>query len=197
MEIEVENVDKTGSFIGSLFINGQNLAVCLLEHGYATIHEYSASESQYSSQLFAAERSARDAKKGLWKESAAVVEQETAGAVEEEKVAAGPRREYIDVVVSEYLSGSRFYVQVVNEDVRKLERLMAELSHYQNSRSGAGPHRPRVGDLVSAKFTEDDSWYRAKVRRVSSEGVEVLYIDYGNVSDRNREQSCQRRVQDF
>lgn len=158
-----------------------------MEHGYATIHEYSASESQYSSQLFAAERSARDAKKGLWKEyDEAVAEQEAAAGAVEENVAAGPRREYIDVVVSEYLSGSHFYVQVVNEDVPKLEKLMAELSHYQNSRAGAGPYRPRVGDLVSAKFTEDDSWYRAKVRRVSSEGVDVLYIDYGNVSRRRR-----------
>ncbi|KAI8137141.1 hypothetical protein BJV82DRAFT_636668 [Fennellomyces sp. T-0311] len=179
VEIHVDSVDKTGSFIGNLFINGENLAVMLLAEGLATIHEFSANESQYTNQLYNAERNARADKKGMWKNYDAEQEQQTAK--EEASLVVEPRREYIDVVISEYLSGHRVYVQVVNEDVRRLETLMYELSQYHVSRGTTdGPHKPRVGDVVSAKFTEDDSWYRAKVRRVAGGSVDVLYIDYGN-----------------
>lgn len=176
-------MDKVGCFIGNIFVNGENIAISLLERGLASIHDFSANESSYSGQLYGAERRARDEKKGLWKnydegaEKAAEEEEQAAQVVVE------PRREYIDLVISEYLSGHRFFVQIINEDVRKLETLMHELSQYHTSRGGMdGPHKPRVGDLVSAKFTEDDSWYRAKVRKVTGTNVEVFYIDYGNVS---------------
>ena len=40
---------------------------------------------------------------------------------------------------------------------------------------------PKVGDLVSAKFS-DGAWYRAKIRRASpvKREAEVTFIDYGN-----------------
>ncbi|ORY95214.1 hypothetical protein BCR43DRAFT_458884 [Syncephalastrum racemosum] len=182
VEIEIENIDKTGGFIGSLFIGGENLSVTLLEHGLVSIHDFSANESRYSSQFYAAERSARDAKKGLWKDYVEQEQAEEAAAAAAATVKDEPRREYIDIVVSEIVSGTRFYVQVVNDEIRQLEKLMAELSNYHGSRAGMeSAYKPKVGDLVSAKFTEDDAWYRAKVRRVSQQGVaEVLYIDYGN-----------------
>ncbi|XP_054285717.1 maternal protein tudor-like isoform X2 [Macrosteles quadrilineatus] len=37
-------------------------------------------------------------------------------------------------------------------------------------------------DLVAALFTDDGSWYRAKVTKKSENGIEVLFIDYGNSS---------------
>jgi staphylococcal nuclease domain-containing protein 1 len=42
---------------------------------------------------------------------------------------------------------------------------------------------PKAGDLVSAKFSSDGAWYRAKVRRASSikKEAEVVFIDYGNL----------------
>ncbi|KAI9318980.1 hypothetical protein BX666DRAFT_1876151 [Dichotomocladium elegans] len=180
VEIQVDNVDKVGSFIGTIFINGENLALALLERGLATVHDFSANESQYSSQLYNAERTARAARKGLWKDYNEEAERLAENA-EDLDVVVEPRREYIDLVISEYISGHRFYIQVINEDVRKLETLMREMSQYHTSRGSMDSgHKPRVGDLISARFTEDDSWYRAKVRRVSTSGVEVIYIDYGN-----------------
>ncbi|KAF7729367.1 hypothetical protein EC973_004624 [Apophysomyces ossiformis] len=176
VEIEIDNVDKTGSFIGNLFIQGENLAVSLLQRGFASVHEFSANESHYTNQFYTAERTAQAEKKGIWQhyeEKKAVVED-----VAEEQNA-GPRREYVDIVVSDIVSGSNFYVQIINAEIRQLETLMTELSQYQNGR----PHeaiKPRVGDVVSAQFTEDNAWYRAKVRRITHEGVHVLYIDYGN-----------------
>jgi staphylococcal nuclease domain-containing protein 1 len=175
VEIEVENVDKVGSFVGSLFVNGENLAVSLLSRGFANIHGYSADESHYVNQLYGAEREAKTEKKGLWSDY-------RGDEVEQEETAAnaGPNREYIDVVVSDIISGSHFYVQKVTDEIAKLETLMSELGQYQNGRPADPAFKPRVGENVSAKFTEDDCWYRGRVRRISHEGIEVLYIDFGN-----------------
>ncbi|KAI8382321.1 hypothetical protein BD560DRAFT_346615 [Blakeslea trispora] len=177
VEIEVENVDKVGGFVGSLFVNGENLAVALLSKGLAFIHEYSADESNYVNQLYGAEREAKSEKKGVWADytesSANQQEQENGNT-------SGPNREYIDVIVSDIISGSHFYVQKITDEIPKLEKLMSELGQYQNSHPANPSFRPRVGDNVSAKFSEDDCWYRGRVRRVSHEGIEVLYIDYGN-----------------
>jgi staphylococcal nuclease domain-containing protein 1 len=175
VEIEVENVDKVGSFVGSLFVNGENLAVSLLSRGLAYIHEYSADESHYVNQLYGAEREAKAAKKGVWADY-----QEESSAEQASANTAGPNREYIDVVVSDIISGSHFYVQKVTDEIPKLEKLMSDLGQYQNGRPADPAFKPRVGENVSAKFTEDDCWYRGRVRRISHEGIEVLYIDFGN-----------------
>jgi staphylococcal nuclease domain-containing protein 1 len=175
VEVEVENVDKIGSFVGSLFVNGENLAVSLLSRGFAHIHEYSADESHYVNQLYGAEREAKAAKKGVWADY-----QEESNADQASADAAGPNREYIDVVVSDIVSGSHFYVQKVTDEIPKLEKLMSDLGQFQNGRPADPAFKPRVGENVSAKFTEDDCWYRGRVRRISHEGIEVLYIDFGN-----------------
>ena len=38
---------------------------------------------------------------------------------------------------------------------------------------------PKAGDFVSARFTEDGEWYRARIRRNDREAkkVEVVYVD--------------------
>ena len=38
----------------------------------------------------------------------------------------------------------------------------------------------QVGDLVIAKWPEDDVWYNAKVLEVDNEYLEVEFVDYGN-----------------
>ncbi|KAI9288325.1 hypothetical protein BC943DRAFT_316272 [Umbelopsis sp. AD052] len=179
VDIEVENVDKTGGFIGSLFVNGENLSVSLLQAGYAYIHEYSANESNYANQLFSGERIAKAGKKGVWASYDEEAEKEAAQE-QEQAASATPNREYIDVIVSEVIDGNRFYVQVLNDQARKLETLMSEFAEHHKRNDEPSVAKPRNGEVVSAKFTEDDSWYRAKVRKSSPAGVEVVYVDYGN-----------------
>ena len=62
-----------------------------------------------------------------------------------------------------------------------LEELMNNLK--EENLDSAPQHTPAVGELVAAKFTEDDTWYRASVK--SNQGDSkflVFYVDYGNVS---------------
>ena len=53
--------------------------------------------------------------------------------------------------------------------------------HYRASPSVAG-FIPKAGELVSARFSADGGWYRAKIRRTSplKKEAEVTFIDFGN-----------------
>ncbi|KAF9978105.1 hypothetical protein BGZ73_003677 [Actinomortierella ambigua] len=180
VEIEVDSLDKTGGFIGSMFLNkNDNVAVALLEEGLATIHSYSADQSKHANQLYAAERLAQTARKNIW-----TTVDPSAAAEEEVEADDKPlKKEYLDVVVSEIVSGGHFYVQTINKNIQELEKLMAELGTYHKDPAVAAPPnwKPRNHEVVSAKFTEDNQWYRAKVlRSVDAKSVEVIYIDYGN-----------------
>ena len=63
---EIENVDKTGGFIGSLYTeNGDNVAVLLLENGLATLHGPSADQSRHVNQLYSAETRAKASLKNV------------------------------------------------------------------------------------------------------------------------------------
>ena len=64
--IDVEAVDKTGGFIGTMFTDaGDNVAVLLLEEGLATLHGPSADQSRYVNQLYAAETRAKASLKNV------------------------------------------------------------------------------------------------------------------------------------
>ncbi|CAB5297965.1 unnamed protein product [Rhizophagus irregularis] len=180
VDIEVENIDKTGGFIGTMWIKNENFAVMLLRDGFASVHDYSASQSSYSQQLYAAEESAKTEKKNIWslQDNEVSKEQEVAIVTEVE-----PRKEYVDIVVTEIISGGRFYLQVINDDIHKLEKMMSEFSLYhKNNASSSSSFTPKNNEMVSAQFTEDNRWYRAKIRKVipDSKSAEVIYVDYGN-----------------
>ncbi|SLM34826.1 transcription factor (snd1 p100) [Lasallia pustulata] len=66
VEIDVENTDKAGGFIGTLYVNRENFAKLLVEEGLASVHAYSAEQSGTATDLFAAEQRAKEAHKGLW-----------------------------------------------------------------------------------------------------------------------------------
>jgi len=56
VEIEIETVDKSGGFIGTLWLNKiENAAVALTQEGLATVHSYSADTLPWSKQLYSAE----------------------------------------------------------------------------------------------------------------------------------------------
>ena len=59
---------------------------------------------------------------------------------------------------------------------------------------------PRVGQVCCAQFSEDHDWYRAVVTYVSEAGVQVKFVDYGNIDmalmvKQLREEFCSLPVQ--
>ena len=56
VEIEINDVDKSGGFIGALYINKtENVAITLAREGLATVHSYSADGLPWARQLYDAE----------------------------------------------------------------------------------------------------------------------------------------------
>ncbi|KAJ1960903.1 hypothetical protein GGI12_003550 [Dipsacomyces acuminosporus] len=190
VEAEFEGVDKSGGFIGTIWMNKtESLAENLLQEGLATVHDFSAEQSPYTNRLYSAERRAKNDKLGVWADYDAAAEAKKIEQQEEEqkRLQAAPteplkpRIEFLDVVVSELVSPSSFYVQIAKPSaIRELEDLMADLAISQQP-AGAD-FAPKAGQLVSACYTVGDEWHRAKIRKVlpGKKEFEVVYVDFGN-----------------
>ena len=56
VEVEFDTVDKTGGFIGSMYLNQtENVAIALVKEGLATVHAYSAENLSWAKALTDAE----------------------------------------------------------------------------------------------------------------------------------------------
>ncbi|GAA5833480.1 hypothetical protein JCM9279_001538 [Rhodotorula babjevae] len=189
VEFSVDATDKSGGFIGRLFYNGQDVATMLVREGLAKVDEYSNAK-----ELWTAQEEAQAARRNIWSSFDPAAAAAASGADSSAAGASTPapkRTEYLDVVVSEVRGGTEtvpfsFSVQVLEDGgIPALEKLMGDLTLFHQDDAQApvpGNFVPRSGDLVSAKFSVDNAWYRAKVRRSNpaKKEAEVVYIDYGN-----------------
>lgn len=116
-----------GGFIGSLYITNNNIkqqsssssvGALLLQQGFATLHDYSASQSTTYRDLVAAEKVAKDTRKGYW----SIVDPAT---VEVEEVSSGSLRDQKiptpvhELTVSEISSGGKIFIQVFSDGKKK------------------------------------------------------------------------------
>jgi staphylococcal nuclease domain-containing protein 1 len=192
VEIDVEEIDKVGGFIGSLYINRESFAKLLLEEGYASVHAYSAEKSGNATELFAAEKKAKEARKGLWHDWDPSHDEDTGAASANggAQAAAGTsngdsvkrQADYRDVVITHVDESGHLKLQQIGSSTDALEKLMGQFRsfHLSNGTALSGP--PKVNEVVAAKFSADGDWYRAKVKRNDREkkAAEIVYIDYGN-----------------
>ncbi|KAK4705914.1 staphylococcal nuclease domain-containing protein 1, partial [Phenoliferia sp. Uapishka_3] len=184
VEFLVEATDKSGGFIGKMFLGNDDVAVLLVREGLAKVDEYAS----VSKDLTEAQEEAKSARKNIWSSFDPSAEAEANGSNGHAAAPASARKEYVDIVVSDVRGGGEtpfsFAVQILaNGGIPALENLMSELTIFQQGADGAPANFvPRSNDVVSAKFTADDTWYRARVRKSNpaKKEAEVLYIDYGN-----------------
>ncbi|KAL4634705.1 hypothetical protein ACB092_04G219400 [Castanea dentata] len=181
VEIEVETVDRNGTFLGSMWESKTNLAVSLLEAGLAKLQTSFGSDRIPDIHLLEqAEKSAKRQKLKIW-ENYVEGEEVPNGAVVESK-----QKEVLKVMVTEVLGGGKFYVQTVGDQkVASIQQQLASLSLQEAPVIGA--FNPKKGDIVLAQFSADNSWNRAMIVNAPRGPVEspkdkfeVFYIDYGN-----------------
>jgi len=183
VDIEIHDVDKSGGFIGALYLNKtENAAVTLAREGLATVHSYSADGLSWARQLYDAEAEAKREKRNIWKDYDE--DAEATQEVPQEADSGALKPEYLDIIISDVrtANGFSFSVQILNtEGIASLEKLMRDFSLHHKGAAATPGFVPKGGDLVSAKFS-DGSWYRARVRRASpvKKEAEVTFIDYGN-----------------
>ncbi|KAL1405286.1 hypothetical protein Q8F55_008913 [Vanrija albida] len=183
VEIAFDSTDKQGGFVGALYAGGANVAVELARAGLANVHEFTAKQLPFGAELQAAEEEAKKANRGVWSSYTG----EEVATVTDDKAAVALPPQYLDVYVSAVRENDpfSFSVQVLDDkSAASLEKLMSDFSLHHRSPANAAPagFSPKTGDIVSAKFTEDDRWYRAKVKRSSAlkKEAQVYFIDYGN-----------------
>lgn len=183
VEIEVETVDRVGTYLGSLWESKTNMAVALLEAGLAKLHPSFSAERTVDGHLLAqAEENARKQRLKVWENY--VEGQEAANGSASDSTS---KKEVLKVLVTEVLDGGRFYVQVASDSrVSSIQQQLANLS-LQEKPPVVG-FNPKKGDIVLAQFSADGSWNRAMVVNAPRGGsiaspkdlFEVFYIDYGN-----------------
>ncbi|KAI8529309.1 hypothetical protein RHMOL_Rhmol12G0215400 [Rhododendron molle] len=181
VEIEVETVDRTGTFLGSLWESKTNMSVTLLESGLAKLQtSFGTDRIRDAHLLLQAEKSAKRQKLKIW-ENFVEGEEVSNGSTAERK-----QKEELKVTVTEVLGGGKFYVQLVGDQkVASIQRHLGSLSLQEAPLIGA--FNPKKGDIVLAQFSEDNSWNRAMIVNAPRGAVEspkdefeVFYIDYGN-----------------
>lgn len=191
VEIDVENTDKVGGFIGTLYVNRENFAKLLLEEGYASVHAYSAEQTGNANELFAAEKKAKDERKGIWKDYDPSMEEGSDAAAEEPPTNGTAtngnvpqKKDYRDVLVSHVEPTGRLKLQIIGPGTANLTTLMSSFKkfHATSSNSAGLPGPPKAGEIVAARFSADGEWYRARIRRNDRDAkrADVLFIDYGN-----------------
>ena len=188
VEIDVHSTDKFGSFIGNLYINKESFAKILVEEGFATVHSYSAEQHGIASELLAAEKRAKDARKGIWVDwdpSMDIPEEaEPTNGTNGDSAPIQRVNDYRDVMITDMDENGKLKLQIIGAGTSALETLMTQFrSFHLNPSNAIGlPGPPKAGDYVAAKFTEDGEWYRARIRSNdrSAKEAEVVYLDYGN-----------------
>lgn len=109
----------------------------------------------------------------------------TAGKETKHSFANLPKREdffpgqLISVIVSYTEGPSKFWCQVADEsDI--LDKLMEDIKRYCESPSTSEDATFLVDTCCIAQYSDDENWYRAKVKKCFENEYEVEFIDYGN-----------------
>ncbi|KIL89628.1 hypothetical protein FAVG1_07208 [Fusarium avenaceum] len=189
-EVDIHDMDKVGGFIGELYINRENFAKVLVEEGLASVHAYSAEKSGNAAELFTAEKKAKEGRKNLWQDWDPSQDEEyeqedaTEAAPETDVSIDKKPTDYRDVVLTNIDANGKIKIQEIGKGTAALENLMTEFRKFHIDSKNNNPLKdaPKTGEYVSAKFSADGQWYRARVRANdrTAKMSEVMYIDYGN-----------------
>eukprot|EP00003_Mantamonas_plastica_P024161 TRINITY_DN4466_c0_g1_i1.p1 TRINITY_DN4466_c0_g1~~TRINITY_DN4466_c0_g1_i1.p1 ORF type:complete len:930 (-),score=377.11 TRINITY_DN4466_c0_g1_i1:96-2855(-) len=181
VEVEVENQDNYGTFIGTMMsAAGSNVAIDLLERGFASLHS-SVEYCRWKDEMIEAEAQAKKARKGIWvnyeeKQEIVTVSDESQDGGKQKVEQQGP--EVLAVQVIELVDGAHFFAKLVDDVWADLEKAIMS-----TSMEGASvASNPQIGPIYVAKFTQDGEWYRCKIVDIIKETKKavVVYIDYGN-----------------
>ena len=99
----------------------------------------------------------------------------TADIIKTQQLAVSSR---VPMFVTHVVSPSSFWCRPLSS-YEQLDSIMATMADYYNEHV-----KPvssiTMGTIVAAQYSEDESWYRAKVLSVDNDSVSVLFVDYGN-----------------
>lgn len=106
------------------------------------------------------------------------------------KLPVGSTDGQLEVYVSAIASPSRFWVQLVGPQTRKLDSLTEEMSVYYDDAENRKLHKiadPYLGQIVTAIFRNDGKWYRAEIVGIlpneynpRNVQLDLYFVDFGD-----------------
>lgn len=189
--IEVSMLGRGDSFHANVFHkeSGTNFAVSMAKEGLVSLIGFSAERNKFKTQLFAAEKEAKKARKGMWvdyDEEKEAAEAEKARQEAAESIGMGiyskDGNQYLKVRVTDVVDPIHFYIN--NTDDKNVALIKEKMAAFDAADAPAD-FAPTKGSIVCALFSEDNQWYRARIENVSvrANRYSIQYIDFGNVDD--------------
>jgi len=96
----------------------------------------------------------------------------------------------MEVYVSAVASPSKFWVQLIGPQSKKLDNMVQEMTTYYSSAENRAKHvltAPYVGQIVAAVFKFDEKWYRAEIVDImpnqynpKEQVIDLYFVDYGD-----------------
>jgi len=120
----------------------------------------------------------------MWEDWDPKAEEEREKKYKQDKEERQKRRELqMECIVTEIIDGSNFFFQMVGEETERLKEMMDEI--HNSELDNEVIYVPEKGEVVFAKFIDDQKYYRARVNFVNDKDPEniqyrVTFIDYGN-----------------
>ena len=178
VDIEVEDVDRAGAFIGNVYIapRGVDFAPQIVAAGLCSVQGYALSEG---SPLVKAQNKAMAAKLKIWENYEEEQAKKKAERAERDGAESAKKVESIKMRCTNIVSGNMFYAQRVDDATTAL---LGELEAMSVSDGGSGGAPHAKGDVVLCKFSGDGKLYRARIEAYDSKAntYEVFYVDFGN-----------------
>ncbi|CUM66771.1 uncharacterized protein PRCAT00004452001 [Priceomyces carsonii] len=194
VEFDIYDKDKVGGFIGNLYANASSsypVQVSLLEQGFVRVHDLAVTSNPFCAELVRAEESAKEGKKGLWANENSI--HDISNQIEQMDLQ-GSKPKFFDIEVTEVDPLGIIYFHILDsETVAKFNSFKKDFQAFHLKLSSASSssldfpsnltRAPKKGELVSAKFSDNGKYYRAKVLAFdkSSSLYEVKHLDFGNV----------------
>ncbi|EDX03424.1 GD23138 [Drosophila simulans] len=96
----------------------------------------------------------------------------------------------MEVYVSAVASPTKFWVQLIGPQSKKLDSMVQEMTSYYSSAENRAKHvltAPYVGQIVAAVFKFDEKWYRAEIVDImpnqynpKEQVIDLYFVDYGD-----------------
>lgn len=186
ISMDIYGADRVGGFIGNLYLQGSNVPfqINLLKDGLVETHDRSLAQTKMGNQFIQAENEAKVERLGIWKNYDPAKEQELSNEQLTKQVESlRIEKEYVDAEVCEILDNGLIAMHLDSEK-NKLKPFMQKL-HAASSTFKPFDNRPKRGELVAAKLSDNGKFYRAKCMGFSKtdNSVTVQHIDYGTIEN--------------
>lgn len=194
--VVLEGVDTWANFLGQVYTaDHQNLAILLLNRGFAEVFPPSAQRSRFENQLLEAEAAAKEGKKGRWENweepepEPEVIEEHTTEQGNGNRARPQARRHEFEgttknAVITHIDNATEFYVnleqgqETLQEIVVHMSNVNPTTNEIPDNWSISVENRP----VLAALFEGDGNYYRFRVMSVNKKNqmYRGLFIDFGN-----------------